>query len=225
MRTAAVSAALAIALVGAGCGTVLGTFDVSEDGGPTATSEGGAKTGDGGVSADGSSSGKDSGTGITPGEGGVVEAGSPGGTPCTIDTKGQSPECNAAEYCLSTDCKTGTCMHIPVAETNTNFDPVCGCNGVDFYNQQIAARHGQSSKSGACAVGVPCATGKCPLTGANLGCWAAVSTCSGAAVAMVCMGLPASCPDTPKYTGCSKGCAPVCSLIQDSSPYQAIACN
>jgi hypothetical protein len=116
-------------------------------------------------------------------------------------------------------------MHMPLTETDTNFTPVCGCNDVNYYNEQVAARHGQSSQPGPCAAGFPCVTGKCALPGVNYGCWAAVGSCSGAPPPMTCMGLPASCPDAPKYKGCTKGCAPVCTLIEQSDAYQATLCN
>jgi hypothetical protein len=224
LAAGAVACALGLCLVG--CGTVLGTFDVSDDAGPSGTTSeaGGVKIVDAGSSADGSSSGSDSGTGIGPAEGGAVEAGQPA-VLCNIGAQGKAPECTANELCQTNDCKTGVCTPIPSVEKDTSFNPVCGCDNVDFYNAEVAARHGQGSKPGACTAGTLCVNGSCPLAGANFGCWSQTTNCGSVAMTFTCMGLPAICPAMPKYKGCTKGCQNVCTLIGASDAYQATVCN
>jgi len=80
---------------------------------------------------------------------------------------GTSDDCATDEYCDSPDCLSGTCKHRPVS--SVNFDPICGCDGITYWNSPWA--HSVGHSTGAAG---PCSSG--PL----------VKTCGGL--------TPKSCP-------------------------------
>jgi hypothetical protein len=227
MRRASLCLVCGIFALGvAACGTVLGTFDVSDDGGPGVTNgEGGVSTGEGGVNgADGSGVDGSGGTdgSLTTLDGGAVEAGP---RACTISA-GVSMGCNNnKEYCESSDCMTGICKLMP-PELNTMPNPRCGCNGITYWNEEVAARHGQSVMNGTdgCSPSKAC-TGQCNPGGpGKYGCAITISgaVCSsGAASAGQCWGLPDTCPSSPTVLSCDGGsCASKCDTFESNLPYR-----
>jgi hypothetical protein len=230
-------ALLAFALAG-GCTGVLGSFEISNDAGPGGGngSEGGTNGADGAVGADGASSdagaGSD-GSGVSMLEGGSTE----GGTllkPCSIDGNGQSNDCSQKEYCDSLDCKSGLCRNMP-QESDYTIALRCGCNGITYWNQQVAARHGQSVQpnmnDGCGASGKACVNGHCPnnIPGpGTYGCQNAVAVCADAGSAIsggMCWGIPDQDPPTtpPQAKGCKSGCDSKWTLIQSNEPFLATA--
>lgn len=166
-----------------------------------------------------------------PGDAGTdVDAssdGSPGdGGACDPTVRGS---CGAAAYCASTDCKSGHCVARP-SESSTGEVPVCGCDGITYWNENIANARGMSAgAAGACAKGVscggpgpdvPCPDGfSCnkPIAGSGVcnmqswpgTCWALPKTCASAGIGI-----------DPNTRACNaKSCATRCALIAAEAPY------
>jgi hypothetical protein len=80
--------------------------------------------------------------GDTPSDGdGTLGDGS--GKPCTA-TGG---ECAKTEYCDAPTCGSGRCASRP-AGPSVDFQPVCGCDGVTYWNAQQAHANGASTNDG-----------------------------------------------------------------------------
>lgn len=61
--------------------------------------------------------------------------------------------CSAGDYCDLLGCKGGTCKVRPTAPS-LDFAPVCGCDGVTYWNSEQAAANGVSAgRSGECVGG------------------------------------------------------------------------
>jgi hypothetical protein len=108
---------------------------------------------------------------------------------------------------------------------------VCGCDGVSYYNDSIAATHGMSvahagrceqSEVKTCSNQMPC--------GPGLFCSRQVEgliSCSSFSPGQ-CWGVPVACdPNGPKARAClGVACADMCSLIQSQNHwYPDPACN
>jgi hypothetical protein len=171
------------------------------------------------------------GTGGAGGGGGSGSAGgatttssssSSGTTACTLD--GKQP-CAAKEYCATTDCTKGTCAPIPPAKGQA-WDPVCGCDGIVYWNADLALADGVGFlESNACNTSAlrtceplndPCDHGNhayCSVR-ADSGC--------GSMPNGTCVKLPESCDGTTG-TGerCfnSNGCEASCVLIKSEKPW------
>lgn len=153
-----------------------GPSDAPGDDDPPAVESDGAAVDDGGAGGDASS------------DGGAA-------TRCTLP----QPQCPAGQYCSVQGCgQQGTCAPIPSAASAVE-QPVCGCNGVTYWNATVAARARMSVRmSGACAAGTPylktcdgeteCPAGSsCSMLAA--GAVACVTTRSG-----TCWAIPSECP-------------------------------
>ncbi len=200
------------ALASFGCGS--DPDPIAADGGADASLD--AKPGDAkaDVGADGAV--KDGGGGDAIADAGVVDA-SDAAAPCNGSTTGQ---CGPGFYCKATACGLGTCAPAP-AETSTK-TPICGCDGVTYWNETVAQNHGVSTQTtGECNPGKTCgglANLKCPL-GAN--CNFKQSSSGGCAISDptgTCWGLPAQCPQIvigPQTRQCNQQkCTEACALIK-----------
>lgn len=200
-------------------------------GGAAAGGSGGAPVtgGSGGAAAGGSG-----GAGATGGAGGSGGAAAGGGggattTSSTTTTLGMpgpctwGDDCGGGYYCDAPGCGAGNCIQKPVpAGLSPILDPVCGCDGLSYWNAEIAASQGISiASAGACAAVVPCGPGApCP---AGTKCDREVAdkaSCDPRAPGQ-CLGIPLSCPlDGPKGRACSNDqCELRCSLIQSQNPW------
>ncbi len=152
------------------------------------------------------------------------------GKPCDATVK---DACGATDYCLSADCKTGVCVPKP-AETRNVQDPVCGCDGVTYWNDNTAASRGMSVKAkGECAdplkCGGPGPTRPCP---AGFSCSMVATTvaqCAAQSVPGTCWGMPKTCPVTvigPTTRECGAvRCASTCDLIKaEATYYKDVTC-
>lgn len=164
----------------------------------------------------GADAGKDS---STPPDASGSDA-SDAATPCNGSVVGQ---CGSGFYCKATACGLGTCAPAP-AETSVR-NPICGCDGVTYWNESVAQNHGVSTQTtGECKAGKTCggiANLKCP-TGANCNFKvASAGACGIADASGDCWGLPAQCPQIvigPQTRACGKNvCAEECSLIKGGS--------
>lgn len=154
--------------------------------------------------------------GSTP-DAGPVDAASDAPVPCNGSTTAQ---CGVGFYCDAPGCGLGTCKPAP-AETSTK-TPICGCDGVTYWNATVAQNHGVTPQSaGACQPSKTCggfANIKCPAgTKCNFkqpnqqGCQ--ISDPTGE-----CWGLPAQCPQIvigPQQRECgSQKCTEECAVIK-----------
>lgn len=149
---------------------------------------------------------------------------------CTLP----SPNCPSGSYCEVNGCgRDGVCRPVPKTESDVEA-PVCGCNGVTYWNANVAARSYMSVRmNGACADGTPylktCDKGTpCPQ-----GSKCAVLPSSGATCSItnsgICWRLPSSCPDvTKRYRECglgNVGCTTKCDGIDgEMKVYESKSC-
>lgn len=141
--------------------------------------------------------------------------------------------CGAGKYCDTSGsnkaCGKGKCVAVGVG-TSTTRNPVCGCDGVTYWNEAVAAKSGMSlSKKGACTGGDQKTCGGlgnmvCP-NGAScnyrLG---SDDACKVADASGTCWVTPATCP--PLGFGLTKGhvcnaiqCSDECTLIKGEQPW------
>jgi hypothetical protein len=200
----------------------------TDGGGNNNTSDGSTSgfTGDDGGSGNTTDSGntnpgKDSGTS-------GKDSGVTGGT-CSVDKGGVASGCNTDEACISPNCTTGTCVKINPA--NTDYNPICGCDSVNYWNGAVATGFLAAVKgSGQCTNALSCngaqpGNAKCPV---GLGDCAferpdiAGNACGATIKNPVCWGLPANCPKvTQGVDTCNGGnCTDLCSAIRNQTPYR-----
>ncbi len=130
-------------------------------------------------------------------------------------------------YCASATCGKGACVAVGTTEAS-NKDPVCGCDGITYWNASVAANHGMSVAS----VGV-CGNGGAVCGGfIGAGCPGAaecnhqvpgVSGCGISDSQGACWMLPKTCPQV--IVGASSRicnavtCKDECSAIRDGQPW------
>lgn len=150
------------------------------------------------------------------------------GIPCTWS---QNDPCGPGKYCSAPNCGKGTCVPRGVGETSSR-DPWCGCDGVTYWNESVAAKRGMSTrKKGACTVTAACGFGDDCTNGAV--CNYRVPSeddCNVSEHTGTCWMMPVSCPASPAVLhtlGCSKTqCANECQLIKLAIPwYETNVCN
>jgi hypothetical protein len=117
--------------------------------------------------------------------------------PCTV---ANPMSCPSGQYCSVLDCgnATGTCIARATSLTNIE-SPVCGCDGVSYWNATLASAAGVSLSGtpGECPRGVAktcMAKGGCGL---DLVCDLEVTSIAQCAVASssgICWAMPKDCP-------------------------------
>jgi hypothetical protein len=110
-------------------------------------------------------------------------------------------ECGSSEYCAGTGCGTpGTCAALPIGCSRI-FDPVCGCDGVDYSNECVANGAGtRADYHGTCGTAVDAGSPGSCLTNSECG---AREFCDAHACA-----TPGTCSPRPDL--CSAIYDPVC---------------
>ncbi|MCA9619791.1 MAG: hypothetical protein KC731_12280 [Myxococcales bacterium] len=209
----------------AASGGASATGGASAAGGDGAT--GGQTSGPGGGETGGASAGtggQGPGGGAGSGGGGVGGGGGGDGTLGSPCTWGGAP-CNSGLYCYSTNCGAGTCTPIlTIGAQQKNLAPVCGCDGVTYFNASIAQSRAMSeSHLGACSSVEDVACSSQSPCAAGLFCNRGVTTASQCSMASGrCWGVPFAC-DTLGAAGRGCGapmlCADICSLIQSQNPW------
>lgn len=220
--------AIAVATVGA-CGGAEST-DLFAGNTTSASSASSSSSGGSGSTSGGSSS--SSSTSTSGGSGNpAIDAGP---KPCK---RAVPSDCAGTELCKVTACgDTGICAPRPPQQDN--YAPVCGCDGVTYWNEAIANAAGISKRTdGACALqalttarcgglnGVVCAGfRRCNLEVET------PTACAGAAGRQgTCWGLPDSCP--PSQNGTMRrctgggGCRSYCDAIKDQAPFYSDTIN
>ena len=193
----------------------------------------GATAGDGGK---GGSAGTPAGGAGTGGSGGVGggKAGS-GGMPgnCTDDD-----DCDADEYCKKTSCDaaSGNCTERgpDCLGATAAFDPICGCDGITYWNTCAIEHEGESVASKGECTGNDCPTcsrdeggDSCPVRD-HARCYRPVEECSTTSPSMgVCWVLPSECPpneaQTTLYCGGTAGsarCIGFCEVLEVENSFQ-----
>jgi hypothetical protein len=208
-------------------GTELGGGGVASSSTP---SSGGAA----GSSSTSTGSGSTTSTSATGGAGGATTSSSSSSTTTSGDPchwKNGVDPCSAGFYCQAQGCGDGVCAPVGTTETQ-NRSPVCGCDGVSYWNESVAAAHGMAVQGfGACAPAKTCggvAGTICP-TGAHCALHLASATdCGGADLPGTCWAVPKVCPNTGlglQTRGCgASACAGECNLIAADSAWYDAAC-
>ena len=210
----------AISCASGGVGTSGGTGGTSSAASSTVGS-GGATATSSSVSASSSGAGPSSSSG---GGGGASSSagssGSGGGGP-VCHWKINDP-CGAGMFCQADGCGDGTCQPVGTTEDQTR-QPVCGCDGVTYWNASVAAKHGMPAQSlGECSPAKTCggfANQQCPA-GASCNYRQADKTgCGIADGSGTCWTVPSVCVPMagigPQTRGCgSASCTDECDLIK-----------
>lgn len=160
-----------------------------------------------------------------------VDAGSDAGVDLSCTWSPTANPCAAGMYCKTDNkCGKGTCVPIPAAEAN-NRAPVCGCDGVTYWNASVAAKHGMSLlKNNGCGNdSIECgglAGPNCPngaVCNYRVG---GEQACKITDVTGLCWMPPATCPTislTNKGVACSGGgCDDDCKLIKSGAPWYSV---
>jgi hypothetical protein len=127
-------------------------------------------------------------------------------------------DCGKNQYCFFAACGTaGACRDVP-AESDVK-NPVCGCDGVSYWNESIAAASSVSVRSSGPCAGAGAKT--CALGQQEVACQgdarcAAVATICTPTVSGVCWRIPSKCPKTDEIgRSCKDGkCDTVCNLME-----------
>jgi hypothetical protein len=194
-------------------------------GGAAGTQAGVGGGGNGGRGGFGGSGGGGAGTSGSGGSAGTAgTAGTGGATSCRW---GVSGACPPGQYCNASGCDTGTCATLPGESSNIN--PVCGCDGLTYWNVSVAGHLGVSVKStGECSPGTTCggiAGMQCPGNVAVCNMKLTTSAlCAAADLAGTCWVLPTICPSGPSIGPVTRACgAPACKsecdLIRSQQPW------
>jgi hypothetical protein len=174
--------------VASACSSPTTTFENAGAGGATTTTASGGMSG----------SGAGSGVGGMGGRG----VGGAGGSGMACQWSADSNPCGDGFYCNATDCVSGTCEAI-VKTDDVAQAPVCGCDGVNYWNANTAAAYGMAVEAnGECSQPTTCAPSDatpCPstrqfcaqLVSNQAACVVDPSLASG-----VCWGMPEMCPPT-----------------------------
>lgn len=133
---------------------------------------------------------------IPPGDGIASDAPE---KPCVLTSAGVTTDCSGEEYCDAPTCATGVCRKRPISLPD--FNPICGCDGVTYWNDHYAGSLGRSTKlgSGACGGGSASTktcggiTGRaCPGTTECVNSGTDPSTCTIADLSGLCWAIPTS---------------------------------
>jgi hypothetical protein len=172
---------------------------------------------------------------------GAGGAGGGGGVTVTGSTStGASLDCDANHacgqgyFCFDAACGlqgagTGTCQ--PVETTEAKAAPVCGCDGVTYWNSRLGAASPHSIRAdGACPAGEGtkgCSTSGGCAAEAGERCAYARDTCSSALGAGTCWVVPASCSETKVVAkrcegGSQSSCAKLCDLITSGKAFHDV---
>jgi hypothetical protein len=204
-----------------------------------------ASGGAGGSSAaggSGSSSGGASSGGASSGGSGTADAG-----PISCTWTGNSTDCASGSYCdcsgpdavkqLCTPCQTGVCVKRNTSPTN-KYNPVCGCDGVTYWNLSTASNHGMAARHDLKCSDVANLSNEKTCSTAGLSCGGTDEFCDleQQATATICTATPGTCwvlpadpkncPDIPSGSSCATlagatglSCQSECAFIRQQVPW------
>jgi hypothetical protein len=169
------------------------------------------------------------GKGGSAGLGGVTQGGSGGISTNACKFVAGANSCPADEYCQAPTCGDGMC--VPRGKTvTTDLTPVCGCDGLTYWNASLAAQAGMSvASAGACEKGLTCggfAAMYCPATSFCNYQIPDKNSCGGADLSGTCWVLPTVCPVAvgfgPQTRACNAAtCVDQCTLIRQQTLWYA----
>jgi hypothetical protein len=134
-------------------------------------------------------------------------------------------DCRQDEFCDKEHCTDphGSCTHRPICMGMDGYQPVCGCNGVTYWNDCLRKVDGASLESSdECSTAKSCnGNGDCP-PGPFATC-ARVSqvSCPSSGATGVCWGVPPQCPpgQPANVENCSGGaCMDLCGALKSGQP-------
>ena len=205
----------------AGAGGASGTSGGGADGGGSA-----GTAGSGGTGGRGGTAGS-SGTSGSAGSGGSAGSAGTGGT--TSCRWGVAGACATGQYCNAVGCGDGTCVPVPAEGSTRN--PVCGCDGLTYWNPSVAGHRGIAVRAtGECVPARTCggiASLECPRTDAVCNMKLMDSTlCIQTDPGGACWVLPAVCPSGPGIGPQTRACGAAtckseCELIKGGEPWHA----
>jgi hypothetical protein len=237
-----------------GAGGVPGVTGGSEGSGGTNASGGksgggqggrfqtGGSTGSGGSTADGGAtgSGGNTATGGATGSGGSTATGGATGSGGGVSTDGgtstvckQSGDCLPTDFCAKALCSEsiGFCKQRPTACPSSEFNPFCGCDGVNYGNDCLRMAHGVSASArGECANGTGAMCGgmagkQCPTDGATCAMlFTDQSLCQVSDMMGACWVVAPQCPGVTiggTWRACSGTgvCYDTCKALQQQGPF------
>jgi hypothetical protein len=138
--------------------------------------------------------------------------------------------CDPGFYCNAPGCGAGFCAPKPgPAQQQKDQALVCGCDGVTYWNESIAAYQGVAVQAmGACPAGSGIACSQAMPCPSGLRCnrKATSEPACSATPDGECWGVPIACdPIGPQGHACSNmACATECTLIQSQNPWYAGTC-
>lgn len=209
-------------VVVAGCGQAFslasGTSGSGGAGGDAATTVTASASSSGGATSTSSSSSSSSSA--------TSSASSTGSGPGGCTWNPQSNPCGPKQFCEDPSCgqnnSKGICK--PKPQENSDDKPVCGCNGITYWNESVAGAHGVPAPHiGACidlSKGISCVLPTdCPAN-SGASCRKAKSGCDGS-VTGDCWVLPSGCGGTSvKVQSClTNDCQPACEVIKTNTSY------
>ena len=156
----------------------------------------------------------------------IADVGDATGKACTA-TGG---ECAASEYCAASSCAAiGVCTPRPIA--SSDFAPVCGCDGVTYWNASYASSLGKTTgATGACTgAGVKACGGfagtRCPTGDDCIEDRTHFGTCSVADGGGACWAIPSSATcgvglgGYRQCTGTAGRCTDYCSAVKSKTAF------
>jgi hypothetical protein len=217
--------ALALLVVVASPTLACGTLESSE----VAPDAGGAASDDGAAASEPDGALSDASENVADADAGPDAAGPlADGASCVI---GGAP-CLAGSYCASPTCDVGTCQPKSPA-VNDSYGPVCGCDGLTYWNAGYAVSAGTSVRGANPCTRVTLTTQTCELggqacpAGTYCGVSAIVTMCS-TTTAGICWVVPSPCPiQAGGAASCGNlACASVCAaMMSGSAYYNKAGCN
>ena len=234
MRTLwAVGIAVSAVLVGA-CSSTESESNTGGSAGTTTTSSSAGGGGSGLTGGGGSGLTGGGGSGLTGGGGnaGTGGGGGAGGAaPIACQWVLNADPCPPGSYCFTANCGAGFCTPLEAVEQSDE-TPMCGCDGVSYWNASIAAVRGMPVRSaGACPpeqqetcggiVVNPCPDPQHQVCDAHR---EALINCGGADMPGDCWAMPTQCPGimftTERTCQSPNGaCIDRCQAIKSELPY------
>lgn len=149
---------------------------------------------------------------------------SDGGRPPPPRQCSNNVDCPPDLFCEKPDCNTllGQCHPRPAFCPN-ELSPVCGCNGVNYWNDCLRRDHGVAAKAdGECTSATTCAAPvDCPGPGASCALLVPASSCT-ATPQGACWVLPPTCPAglAAVWAPCAGGaCVDGCTAIRSGTAF------
>lgn len=232
MRSSLLLVGLLVSVVGCSSGDQFASAS-GGSGGNGGSATGGSGGGSAGSGAGGSATGG-SGTG-----GGSAGKGTGGGGGVTALDAGSSDSgvvsgcgngCPAGQYCKGCG-SAGVC----VSASSANPGPVCGCDGVTYWDASLASHLRVTVRQGGpcsrndgntttCNVGNPCPKG----TWCNHARDHATAVCNLIPGGDTCWAVPDNCPDQPTGKSCAAtntACSKACDLIKSEQDWYQTSCS